>query len=245
MSRKSNRTIRRTRIRVKQTIATLLCEEKYVGLAYEEILKLRNTIEMYIGRNPHFETSLLPVDGDDKAPEIIQRMIQASETAGAGPMSAVAGAISEYTVKAMVAAGASHVVMDNGGDIALKIDHPIVVGIFSGNSRINNMGFRLEPDMEIMGICTSSGTIGHSLSFGSADAAIVIARDVCLADAQATVLGNLIKKGEKTHIGTVLSSLMRQDITGMMVVTEDLIGVCGHIPPIVRARIHLNKISMG
>ena len=44
-----------------------------------------------------------------------------------------------------------------------------------------------------MGICTSSGTVGHSLSFGKADAVCVKAKSVSLADAAATAIGNMVK----------------------------------------------------
>jgi ApbE superfamily uncharacterized protein (UPF0280 family) len=242
---RKGRQIKRTRIKIKQTIATLLCEERFIGLAYQEILKLRNIIENYIVDHPDFARSLFPVENDEQAPEIIQMMIRASGRVGAGPMSTVAGAISEYTAKALIQAGAGHVIMDNGGDIALKIDHPVVVGIYTGNARINNIGIRLTPKKETIGVCTSSGTIGHSLSFGCADAATVIAGDVLLADALATVLGNQIRERDQSEIETILSSLMRDDIEGMIVIIDDMMGVCGKIPSIVKANVPFNKISLG
>jgi ApbE superfamily uncharacterized protein (UPF0280 family) len=47
-----------------------------------------------------------------------------------------------------------------------------------------------------LGICTSSGTVGHSLSFGKADAALVSSADAALADAVATGLGNRVRQPE-------------------------------------------------
>lgn len=242
---RANSEIKRTRIRIKQTFATLLCEQSYIRMAHQEILRLRKIIETHIVNHPEFASSLVPVGFEQDAPEIIKGMIRASNLAGSGPMSAVAGAIAGYTVRKLVAAGARHVIMENGGDIAMKLDRPTVVGIYTGAAGKSNIGFRLEPEEETFGICTSSGSVGHSLSLGCADAATVIARDVSVADAMATVLGNQIKNREKTHIQSVLNSQFGENVKGMMVVVDDVIGLCGQIPPLVRTDIPLNKISMG
>jgi hypothetical protein len=47
-----------------------------------------------------------------------------------------------------------------------------------------------------LGLCTSSGTVGPSLSFGKADAAIVLANSAALADAAASALGNRVQSAE-------------------------------------------------
>ncbi|MCA1989441.1 MAG: hypothetical protein LDL07_09915, partial [Desulfarculus sp.] len=44
-----------------------------------------------------------------------------------------------------------------------------------------------------LAVCTSSGTVGHSLSLGRADAATILAKDAALADAAATALGNRVR----------------------------------------------------
>jgi len=160
-------------------------------------------------------------------------------------MAAVAGAISEYTVKAILRAGATHAIMENGGDIALKIDHPTVVGIYSGTAKINNIGLKFMPAPDIIGICTSSGTIGHSFSFGCPDAATVISKNVLLADAAATVLGNSIKKKEKNQVKKALEFQMDNDIEAMMVIVDDILGMNGKVPLIVKSDVDVGCISKG
>ena len=179
------------------------------------------------------------------APEIIRRMSQASSLAGVGPMAAVAGAISEFAVRAMVRAGARHVVMDNGGDIAMKINQPVIVGIYSGKSRIRNIGLRILPEADVFGVCTSSGTIGHSFSYGCADSAIVLSRDVVLADAMATALGNDIRRRDKRLVEKSLSQRMVEPVRGMIVMANDILGMAGEIPQMVRARFDITRINLG
>jgi hypothetical protein len=160
-------------------------------------------------------------------------------------MAAVAGAIAEYTVKAMIRSGASHVIFDNGGDIAMYLSHPVVVGVYAGQSTIKNLGFRFMPEGRIIGVCTSSATVGHSLSLGRADAAIVVSTDVILADAAATALGNAVKKSASRDIKISLEGVMIDGITGMMTIIGDSFGLCGQFPEICQAAVDFDLVSRG
>ena len=152
-------------------------------------------------RQPRFLTSLEPLPIDMAAPPlVIRRMAAAAALAGVGPMAAVAGAIAQVTVEALVAAGARHVVMDNGGDMVLRIDRPRDHRHLHRAGQVRDIALRFEPRPGIFSVCTSSGTVGHSLSFGRADAATVIAANGCLADAMATALGNRVKEASGTAV---------------------------------------------
>jgi hypothetical protein len=119
-------------------------------------------------------------------------MIRAGNAAGVGPMAAVAGAVAEGVGRCLLE-HSRQVVVENGGDIFLKTGRPAVVGLFAGHSPLSmKIGIRLAETGDGIGVCTSSGTVGHSLSTGRADAVCVVAHSCALADAAATAIANRI-----------------------------------------------------
>jgi len=77
-------------------------------------------------------------------------------------------------------------------------------------------------------VCTSSGTVGHSRSFGRADAVTVVAESVPLADAIATSIGNLVVSAEYVEAG--LEKMQEiAGITGGVIVAGDKLGAWGDI----------------
>lgn len=237
--------MKRKKFRIKETIATILSDEEFIPIGKQEILRQREYIEDYIGQDPLFRDNLEPYNVAPGAPEIVRRMADASAKVGVGPMASVAGAIAEYAVKAMVKSGATHAVVDNGGDIAMCINHPTIVGIYAGSINIRNIGLRFKSEKGIKGICTSSATIGPSLSLGKADAATVISKDVILADAAATALGNSIKNKNRDLIEEALNILMVDKIEGMIAIVEDVMGICGDLPEMVSVNVDYELITKG
>ncbi len=223
-------------VRIKETIASVTAEEAFIPIARQEIGRQREFLEEYVRGRPAFLHSLEPLAVEEDAPEIIRRMAEAAARAHVGPMAAVAGAISEFALRAMIRAGCEHGIVANGGDIAMSIVKPVIVGIFTGPARIRDLGLKFKPESGTIGICTSSGTVGHSLSFGCADAAVAISRDVCLADAAATALGNAAKAKEPGLLEQALNDAWVSGIEGMLVIMDDLMAMKGHIPEIVRTR---------
>jgi ApbE superfamily uncharacterized protein (UPF0280 family) len=158
------------------------------------VLKYRRRLESYIQRYPDFQTSLVPITVTENAPAIVKEMAAAGVKAGVGPMAAVAGAIAECVGKELLAFS-PEIIVENGGDIFLKILKKRVVGIYAGGSPMTGkIGLEINPQGTPLGVCTSSGTVGHSLSFGKADAVVVMAESVALADAAATAVGNQVKQ---------------------------------------------------
>lgn len=152
----------------------------------------RRSLEDYIERQPIFLDSLTPVTVVGWAPRIVKHMAIAAEAAGVGPMAAVAGALAT-AVGAELATTHTEVIVENGGDIYITASQPRTITVFAGDSPFTGrLGILLRPHLFPLGVCSSSGTVGHSLSFGSADCATVIAKDAALADAAATALGNRI-----------------------------------------------------
>ncbi len=233
------------RLRIKETFATVTAEERFQELAARTIAAARADIESYIAGQPLFLSSLAPLPIDMAAPGIARRMAAAGALAGVGPMAAVAGAIAQVTVEVLVAAGARHVIVDNGGDVVLRIDRPVVVGIFTGPATIRDIALRCEPRPGIFSVCTSSGTVGHSLSFGRADAATVIAANGCLADAAATALGNRVRERTEESIGAAIRESLLPEVEGVLVVAGKHMGLGGILPQIVRAPLDPEIISKG
>ncbi|TFG32835.1 UPF0280 family protein [Candidatus Thorarchaeota archaeon] len=237
--------MKRHHLQIGETIATVIVDDRYVPLAEVVVRETRKQIETYITQHPSFGTSHEPVEVERDAPTIIQRMATAGQQVGVGPMASVAGAIAEYVVEWLVAAGAPHVIFDNGGDIAMYLEHPIIAGIYTGSRGPNGFGLKITQTKTMLGLCTSSATVGHSLSYGKTDASIIYSEDVTLADAAATALGNWVSEKDTRLIELSLNKIMIDGIKGAMVTIEDTIGVCGHLPELVRANIDFDLISKG
>jgi ApbE superfamily uncharacterized protein (UPF0280 family) len=196
--------------------------------AFEQVLACRAQIEAYIERYPAFASTLKPWPSEDFAPPIVRQMIQAGQAAGVGPMAAVAGTIAEDIARHLLIR-CKQAVVENGGDIFLKTNDTVVVGLFAGNSPLSmKLGIKLPPASDGVGICTSSGTVGHSLSTGSADAVCVISPSCALADASATAIGNRIHSSKDInnaiHFGKSIPG-----ISGIIVVRNREIGAWGSV----------------
>jgi len=216
------------RVVVKETDLFVHAVKPLEELTRELILKHRGVIEAYIKRYPEFVKTLKPWHVSGPAPIIINDMASAGEKAGVGPMAAVAGAIAEH-VGIDLLMHTDEVVVENGGDIFFKTNGPVTIGIFAGKSSVSlGMGLRVDPGEKPLAVCTSSGTVGHSLSLGKADAVCVLSDSCPLADAAATSIGNQIKS--KTHIGSAIDFGKNiQGIDGIVVIMGDNIGMWGEL----------------
>lgn len=189
----------------------------------------RNTVEEYIASHPRFLTSLVPLSIDPMAPPIIRDMMSAAHSAGVGPMASVAGAIAEY-VGFDLLESCNNVIVENGGDIFMKItDKEARVAIFAGDSPLSHkVTLNILPAETPVGLCTSSATVGHSLSFGTADAVCIKSRSTSLADAAATAVCNSIQ-GEGTIKKALQSGTAIAGVTGIVIIAGDTMGACGDI----------------
>jgi len=196
--------------------------------ASNAILKYRNQIENYIRKNPLFQDSLKPLPVDKNAPEIIRTMQEVSLKTGVGPFASVAGAMAEF-VGRKILKYSKEVIVENGGDIFLKTSRKRRIGIFAGKSKFSNrLALEILPDKTPLGVCTSSGTVGHSLSFGRADAVVVVSKSCSLADASATAIGNFIKKKEDIPKGIERVKGIK-DLKGVVIIKDDKLGIWGDI----------------
>lgn len=224
----SRATLTPFQVRWKETDLFIRAVGDLTGQARNAVRACRREIEGYIERHPLFLTSLKPLPPDPGAPPVVRAMIEAARRAGVGPMAGVAGAVSEYVGSALLAHSAE-VIVENGGDIYLKTGAPVTVSIFAGRSPLSmKLGIRIPPEATPCGVCTSSGTVGPSLSFGKADAVSVWAESTVLADAAATALANRIRTA-KDLAPALESAGALQGIRGVAAILGDRIGLWGDL----------------
>lgn len=179
-------------VRVKETDLWISAGLDLEKEARDLVFQCRYEIESYIRTHPIFETSLQPLSPDPYAPPLVKEMIETTREVGVGPMAAVAGAIAQYVGTALLEY-TGEVIVENGGDIYLKAERPLTVSIFAGDSPLSErIGLSIPVEQMPLGVCTSSGRIGHSLSMGVSHAVSVLAASAALADGAATALANTI-----------------------------------------------------
>ena len=216
-------------VQVKETDLHILASSDLHEAATNLVLQYRGQLENHIASHRDFLSSLLPLATEPLALPIIKAMQRAATATGVGPMAAVAGAMAEFVGRGLLATDASEVVVENGGDIFLARQQECVVGIFAGTSPLSNkVGIRIEAKRMPLGVCTSSGRVGHSLSLGQADAVTVLAADTCLADAAATRLGNEVKNsGDIDHALAVAQTIVGLD--GVVIIQDQRMGAWGNV----------------
>jgi ApbE superfamily uncharacterized protein (UPF0280 family) len=215
-------------ITVKETDLYIRTATNLKSKAERLILKYREPLEKYIEKHPFFHTSLEPVTVARDAPKIVKAMAEATAKVGVGPMASVAGAIAEFVGKELLAYS-PEVIIENGGDIYIKSLKKRVIGIYAGNSPLTGkVGIEIEAKDTPIGVCTSSGTVGHSLSFGKADAATILARSATLADAAATAIGNIVQTPDDITRAIEFAQTI-DELQGVLIIIGDKIGMWGKV----------------
>ena len=215
-------------VMVKETDLLVRAERDLSRETRESVLKYRHQLETYITMNPEFQSSLIPLRDDPYAPEIVKEMIRASQLANVGPMAAVAGAIAEFVSKDLLTLS-KEVIVENGGDIYLATSKERTIGIYAGDSPLSlKLGISIRPEESPLSICTSSGTVGHSLSFGKADAVCILSKSGALADAAATAVGNIVQEKKDIERGLERGKEI-EGVLGMLIIVGDEVGVWGNI----------------
>jgi uncharacterized protein len=159
---------------------------------------------------------------------VVQRMAQAGQQAGVGPMASVAGCLAEMVGESLLGLS-TEVIIENGGDIYLASTKPRIIGVYAGDSKFSGrLSLEITPEEMPAGICSSSGTIGHSVSLGKADTCLVKSRSAALADAYASTIGNMVRtKADLTAALEKAKSLPGLD--GVLVIIENEMGVWGNL----------------
>jgi len=194
----------------------------------ERVFFYRHQLEEYIRIKPAFRDSLSPLSGDPMAPRIVGQMLEASSALGVGPMATVAGAVAEF-VGSDIAFLSDAFIIENGGDISMKTDVERIIQVYAKKSPFSEkLGIRLKARSSTYGICTSSATVGPSLSLGNADAVCIVADSALFADGLATCLGNGVKK--KDDIAAAIEKGQKfPGVIGILIILGEHLGVWGDI----------------
>ncbi|MFA5859328.1 MAG: UPF0280 family protein [Elusimicrobiota bacterium] len=226
-----DRVLKTFEVKVRETELWFRAEVNLVNDAVVLVKKYRHEIERYIALRPEFQTSLVPITTRDVPEEtaIVQEMIKQSATAGVGPMATVAGAVAEFVGKKLLPQS-TELIIENGGDIFIASTKERIAGIYAGenNKFSGKLGIRLPPYPKGIGVCTSSGTVGHSLSFGTADAVVIISESTTLADAVATSAGNHVKNVDDVEKAAEYAVNI-PGITGAVIIKDERMAAAGMI----------------
>lgn len=213
---------------VKETDLFIRASMNLDAEARESMLLHRGYIEAFIQQHPDFRTSLVPVHFSKPVPGIIADMLNAANGSGVGPMAAVAGAVAEHVGRDLLKFS-REVIIENGGDIFIRTCQPVTIGIFANRSPLNmRIGLKIDCGEDPMAVCTSSGTVGHSLSFGAADAVTVVSRSCSLADAAATAIANRVKQKEDVEEALSFGKDIK-GVKGLVIIINDKAGMWGDL----------------
>lgn len=197
-------------------------------VAIAKMKSLRNKFDNYIKEEPFFKKSLKPFQPASEAPTEAKQMAIAAEKAGIGPMSAVAGLFAREVGEEIIQNfSVEELVIENGGDIFVQLQKELVLSVFAGESILSErIGLEIPANKNKLGICTSAGTVGPSISYGIADAVVVVCEDILLADAFATAFGNKVKSPD--HVEKVIKQAEKYpEILSLLIICEDKIGIKG------------------
>lgn len=191
---------------------------------YAMLVDLRRQMDAYLLMDPVYKAALTPYDAGLEAPAILKEMSRVSHKTGIGPMSAVAGAVAKKVAEFL---GTQEVIVENGGDIYAQAASDMDISVFAGQSPLSEkIGLHIPAADFPLGICTSSGTVGPSLSMGRADAVMIVCKDVMLADSYATAMANRIKT--VNDLQSVIDRISDiPDILGAIAVKDDRMAITG------------------
>lgn len=216
------------RVKVGETDLQIAAERDLSELARALATEARREIVSYGEREPEFLSGLEPREVAEDAPPLVRAMAAAGRLAETGPMAAVAGAVAERVGRGLLKE-TREVVVENGGDVFMVSYRTRRVAVFAGGSPLSmKVALEVQPEETPLGVATSSGTVGPSVSFGKADAAVVLAPDAALADAVATALGNRV--GAPADVERALEwALSVEGVRGALVIVGDRLGAQGKV----------------
>jgi hypothetical protein len=166
------------------------------------------------------------IEIEEGFPDVVQRMIEATKRMGRPdltPLAAVAGSASDMVADFIFGQGGTKVIVDNGGDIAIRLRGNEVARI-GVKTDIHDARpaylISIDSSMGIGGVATS-GLGGRSFTKGIASAATVLSKTASYADAAATVIGNFTNVEDRRIQRTLAERIHPDtDISGAWVTTQ-------------------------
>jgi len=175
---------------------------------------------------PVIRKKSMELEVEEGFPDVVRRMIEATKMMGEPdltPLAAVAGAASDVVADFMINQGGAKIIVDNGGDIAIRLREGEKAGVgvkTDIEAREPTYLISIDSNMGIGGVATS-GLGGRSFTKGIASAATLLSVSASLSDAAATVVGNFTNV-EDPHIERSLAERLYPDtdIAGERVTTR-------------------------
>jgi ApbE superfamily uncharacterized protein (UPF0280 family) len=215
------------------------------------IINQRREVKNYMKNNPMFAKTLEPyknkeTKNTDPIPKIIELMINGAKIANVGPTATLAGAIAEISLDYLIEQKSNYSIIENGGDIAFLNNYnkkKVVIGIYAGNSPLSGkigFEFKFKKKNQKFGVCSSSASVGYSLSYGRSDCVTVIAHQASIADGLATSIGNAVngKKNEDAIENSLITAeKFKEHYIGALIIVGKSIGTIGKLPKIIGKKI--------
>jgi len=216
------------RLDYKHSGLFIICDRDIGSELEEPVRSFYADIETVIAGWPTFEKSLVPLKARDHYPPVVKDMCLAGEVFNVGPMASIAGALCDHLAKS-IGRRCNFLMIENGGDVYIKSSSPLEVGIFTKNSYFKDkLTLLIEVGQTPCGICSSSGSFGHSLSFGKSDLVTVLSGNAIQADAAATAIANTIKCEEDIDAAITRFKKYSQ-IKGLIIIKNKRIGLWGRL----------------
>jgi uncharacterized protein len=196
----------------------------------KNIIHHRKELDDFIRTDEMFRTSLVPLPFNNQAPEIAKEMYISGQNSDIGPMASVAGAFADTLGHEILKLySPKELIIENGGDIFVYAENDLKVAIFAGHSPLSEkIGILVPKEITPVGICTSSATVGPSLSFGVSDATMIVCKKAASADGYATRFGNMIHS--ENDIQQVLEKIRQvPDIISAIIVCKEKFGITGKL----------------
>jgi hypothetical protein len=216
------------RVERGQSDLLILADRDPEGDAAAALERARSEVEAAIAARPVFGEALAPLEDAEGDPPLVRGMLAAGRAFGVGPMAAVAGAVAEAVGRALSRRAAT-VIVENGGDVFALAPGPVRFALYAGEESPfrGRLGFAVDASRGA-GVCTSSGRVGPSLSFGRADAVVAIAPDAAFADAAATALANRIHGPDDVE-RVIGDERRRGRLTGAIAACGERLGAFGDL----------------
>ncbi|MCL2687926.1 MAG: UPF0280 family protein [Methanobrevibacter sp.] len=209
-------------------------------------LQINKPEELQTNKSEKFQTNKPEKlqTNNKKLPKIIELMITAANIAKVGPTATIAGTISELTLDFLIKTGSKYSIVDNGGDIAFlnNYEKKVIFGIYAGKSPLSGkIGLEFKPKKKNypLGICSSSASVGYSLSYGRSDCVTVIANQASIADGLATSIGNKVNgklDSAAVENGLNFAEEFEEYFIGALIIVGETIGTIGKVPKIVETK---------
>ena len=215
-------------VKFKETDLWCCTKTDLKNIIEDRVFFYRHQLEEYIQRKPIFKESLMPVETDPFAPAIAKEMISTSAKIGVGPMATVAGAIAEFLGRD-ISPLTDEYIIENGGDISIKTLRERMILVYAKKSSFSQkIAIKIKEREKPYGVCTSSATVGPSLSLGKADAVCVVADSALFADGLATCVGNSVKSKDDIAMAIEIGKKF-SNVIGILIIVGDSLGVWGDL----------------